>query len=98
MKKIILIVFGCFLLTLIGVVSLNAKTILFSINGYTKTCSYLADDEYCTYCKCQTGEGYQGIPSWQCDDGSKPVCTNSMDEITKDNQPQQSNTVDKKDH
>lgn len=81
MKKIILVVLGCFVLTLFGVASLNAETILFSINGYAKTCSDLGDEEYCNYCKCQTGKGSQGIPNYQCDDGSKPVCANTLDDL-----------------
>ncbi|MDD3020997.1 MAG: hypothetical protein PHX61_08485 [Alphaproteobacteria bacterium] len=96
MKKRSLAFLGILVLAIGVLLAMSQETIALSINGYKKTCSYLPDGQYCVYCKCETGKGYQGIPSWQCDDGSKPVCVSSLDEINKLDEDTQELNKDKK--
>ncbi len=61
-------------IVLAAVVAANGQRLYMQSEGYFKTCSPVADEMICQYCKCPDGAGRAGFGSAVCDDGARPQC------------------------
>jgi hypothetical protein len=83
-KKVILFFIGAFLLFGAAMVNSSRSAEQKLNQGYEKICNMLPEGEYCHYCKCSSGEGRQGFGSYQCSDGTKPICTHDPDNTMRE--------------